>query len=168
MTTQRNTGPAGRVRGVVAIASVLGVATWGLAALPSAVAAGHPGSSAAAAAPTKLVAGLRGAQEVPGPGDPNGTGRVVIHLRPAAHKVCANATWSRIGRPIGAHIHHGARGVSGEVVVDLSTAVTGGAHCATGVRAKLIKRIKNHPGNFYFNIHTNAYQGGAIRGQLHR
>ncbi len=170
MTTVRSKGPAGRARGIVAVASVLGVATWGLAAVPGAVASGHHHAShaASAAAVTKLVAKLSGAQEVPDAGDPNGSGRVVIRLRPAAHKVCANATWSRIGRPIGAHIHHGARGVSGAVVVDLSSAVTGGSHCATGVKSKLIKRIKNHPGNFYFNIHTNAYQGGAIRGQLHR
>ncbi len=169
MMTARNIRPTGRGRGVVAVASVLGMAAWGLAALPSAVASGHhSSSSASAAAVTKLVANLSGAQEVPDQGDPNGTGRAVVRLRPGAHKVCVNATWSRIGRPIGAHIHKGARGDSGAVVVDLSSAVTGGAHCATGVKSKLIKRIKNHPGNFYFNIHTNAYQGGAIRGQLHR
>ncbi len=166
--TQARTASQRRVRSAIAVVSILGATTWGLGAVPGAAASGPHQQSVTAAAATRLVAGLTGAQEAPDPGDPNGTGRAVVRLRPATHKVCVNATWSRIGRPIGAHIHRGGRGVSGPVVVDLSSAVTGGAHCATAVKSKLIKRIKNHPGNFYFNIHTNAYQGGAIRGQLHR
>jgi len=114
-----------------------------------------------------LQAKLKGSNEVPGPGDPNGTGSVMITLRPRVGKVCADATWSRIGTPIAAHIHKGVAGVSGDVVVDLTGSVTGGAHCAPLGKVK-IHRIAKHPRRYYFNIHTDAYQAGAIRGQLHR
>jgi hypothetical protein len=82
-------------------------------------------------------------------------------------KVCARATWHRIGTPMMAHIHRGRSGVSGNVVVDLTGSVTGGRHCATGVSRLLIRHIISHPRRFYFNIHTRAYPAGAIRGQLH-
>lgn len=114
-----------------------------------------------------LTAHLNGRHEVPN-ADPNGTGDVVIRLRPALGRVCAHATWHRIGKPIMAHIHRGRAGVNGNVVVDLTGSVTGGAHCATGVSKALIHHIADHPRRFYFNIHTNAYPAGAIRGQLHR
>jgi hypothetical protein len=135
---------------------------------PSVSATNHSSGDPSKAAPNRLEANLNGAKEVPGPGDSNGRGHAVIRLRPAAHKVCVNATWSRIGRPIAAHIHRGGPKAQGPVVIDLSTAVTGGAHCKGGVPTRLINRLKAHPGRFYFNIHTVQFQGGAIRGQLHR
>ena len=131
-----------------------------------AASAGH--HTAFARAATQRSASLNGANEVPGPGDPNGRGHATVTLRPGSHKVCVTATWHRIGTPLAAHIHKGARGVEGPVKVDLSSAVTGGSHCKGGVSTALIHRISNHPRNFYFNIHTNQFQSGAIRGQLHR
>jgi hypothetical protein len=132
--------------------------------------AGHR-ESAKAAADAKVapmvVATLTGAKEVPGPGDPNGRGHVTITLKRAVGKVCANATWRRIGTPIAAHIHKGGPQVSGDVVVDLTSSVTGGAHCVSAPRPT-IKKIIAHPKRYYFNIHTARFQAGAIRGQLHR
>jgi CHRD domain len=113
-----------------------------------------------------LTAHLNGQNEVP-TADPNGTGNVVVRLRPALGKVCAHATWHRIGKPIMAHIHRGRAGVSGNVLVDLTGSVTGGSNCVTGVSKALIRHILDHPRRFYYNIHTNAYPAGAIRGQLH-
>lgn len=160
-----------RWRGSITTGLVCGVGAAGLVlvlvGVQAATAAGHHAAYAKAAG-TQRMASLNGANEVPGPGDPNGRGHATVTLRPAMHRVCVDATWSRIGRPIGAHIHQGAAGVSGPVKVTLSSAVTGGSHCKGGVPSDLIRRIKKHPGNFYFNIHTNIYQGGAIRGQLHR
>ncbi len=148
---------------------LLGSAAALMAALmpPPMAGASEQPTSVRAAAPNRLAASLNGAREVPGPGDPNGLGHVRLRLRPAGHKVCAYATWSRIGTPIAAHVHRGGPTVSGPVVIDLSTAVTGGRHCKGGVSTTLIRRLKHHPRNFYFNIHTQAYQAGAIRGQLH-
>jgi CHRD domain len=113
------------------------------------------------------VATLTGAKEVPGPGDPNGRGHVTIRFKRAVGKVCANATWTRIGTPLAAHIHKGGPSTSGDVVVDLTSAVTGGAHCVSAPKAT-IRKIVAHMKRYYFNIHTDAFQAGAIRGQLHR
>ncbi len=157
--------PVRALRTVVAAAAV-GTLTFAVMEPPGATASVYQADSAAKA-PNRLVTNLNGAREVPGPGDPNGKGHVVIRVNRAAHKVCANARWSRIGTPLAAHIHRGGPRVSGPVVIDLSTAVTGGRHCKGHISGKLIRRLKRHPGNFYFNIHTQAYQAGAIRGQLH-
>jgi hypothetical protein len=127
----------------------------------------HASHSASAKVAPMAVATLTGAKEVPGPGDPNGRGHVLITFKRVAGKVCANATWSRIGTPLAAHIHKGGPRVAGDVVVDLTSAVTGGAHCVSAPR-RLIKRIAAHMKRYYFNIHTGAFPAGAIRGQLHR
>ena len=84
------------------------------------------------------------------------------------------ATWTL------AHIHRGAAGVAGGVVVNtgLSPAnpvvLTGGSvtnHAFTSISvtdAALINDILNNPAGFYFNAHTILNQGGAVRGQLVR
>jgi hypothetical protein len=162
--------PTGLRRVAGALATLLGAAAF---ATPAD--AGHRTSSGVGAAhashPAKVapraVATLTGAREVPGPGDPNGRGHVVITFKRAAGKVCATASWKRIGKPLAAHIHKGGPRVAGDVVVDLSSAVTGGAHCVSAPRPT-IKRIAAHMKRYYFNIHTRAYPAGAIRGQLHR
>jgi hypothetical protein len=114
-----------------------------------------------------VTARLTGAKEFPGPGDPNGRGHVTITLKRGVGKVCADATWRRIGQPVAAHIHKGGPAVDGPVVIDLTSAVTGGHRCVSAARP-LIRRINAHPKRYYFNIHTGAFPGGAIRGQLHR
>ena len=79
----------------------------------------------------------------------------------------------------GAHIHPGAAGVNGGVVVNtgLSAAnstgaiVNGGANLTfapVAVSATLMNSIVANPENFYFNVHTTRNAPGAIRGQLSR
>ena len=155
--------------------AVGGAAVLFAAAGLAAPAVGHPAGHLGSAAPQQhvgkaadtLTATLKGSNEVPGPGDPNGIGHVTIRLEPAAGKVCAHATWKRLSATNGAHIHKGRPGVSGPVIVDLTTAVTGGSHCRSNVPTTVIHKIAAHPGRYYFNIHTSQYIAGAIRGQLH-
>ncbi|MGN6575191.1 MAG: CHRD domain-containing protein [Nocardioides sp.] len=98
-------------------------------------------------------------------GDPDGSGEAHFRLRRAAGKVCATVEWHGIEQPDSAHIH---RRSTGAVVIDLGGSVTGGAHCATGVRPRLIGKILDHPRRFYFNVHNATYPAGAIQGVLHR
>ena len=98
-------------------------------------------------------------------GDPDGSGEAHLRFRKAAGKVCATVEWSNIEKPDAAHIH---RGSTGAVVIDLTGSVTGGSHCATGVRPRLIRTILDHPRRFYFNVHNSTYPAGAIQGVLHR
>ena len=66
-----------------------------------------------------------------------------------------------------AHIHEGAAGASGNVVIPLKTPDASGksSGCATAARA-LVKAILADPAGYYVNVHTAAFPAGAIRGQL--
>jgi hypothetical protein len=74
-----------------------------------------------------------------------------------------------------AHIHGGAAGVNGGILVNLGLAAgdvtlpTGaGSFSRTGIMVTVdqANAILANPGNFYFNIHTPANSGGVARGQL--
>ena len=80
---------------------------------------------------------------------------------------------------VGAHIHPGAAGTVGPVIVN--TGLTAGAplrvpssgaveFTARGVAidATTAQAILNNPAGFYFNVHTPSNPGGVARGQLTR
>ena len=79
-----------------------------------------------------------------------------------------------------AHIHRGAAGVAGNVVVNTglspanpvvltSGSVTNQAFTSAPITdVALINDILNNPAGFYFNAHTLLNPGGAVRGQLVR
>lgn len=61
---------------------------------------------------------LTGGQEVPKPGDPDGTGRFEVSIADRADQFCYEFKDVRnIGAPTAAHILRGAAGVAGPVVV---------------------------------------------------
>ena len=129
------------------------------------------GAEIANAEGNRLRASLSGDNEVGSKGDPDGSGTARIRLRPNARRVCWTLTWENISQPQAAHIHKGDRNESGDVVVNLFLEPQEGneaSGCEDGVRRRLIRRIKNHPRNFYVNVHTEDFPAGAIRGQLHR
>ena len=74
-----------------------------------------------------------------------------------------------------AHIHTGASGVAGGVLISTALA-SGDAVLANGsgsftkvvnnVDGATAQGIVNNPAGFYFNIHTPANPGGVARGQL--
>jgi hypothetical protein len=116
-----------------------------------------------------LKAVLKGANEVPGPGDPDGRGKALIRVRPDAGTVCFKLSWRKIAEPpIAAHIHKGAKGVAGPVVVTLFDGTATHEDCVTGLDSDLLRDIKRHPRQYYVNIHTSDFPNGAIRGQLKR
>ena len=121
-----------------------------------------------AEATTRLSASLTGAAEVPTPGDPDGTGTATVNLDVTKGEVCYEVSAQKIDRPTGMHIHEGAAGKSGEVVVPLTTPTasdTTTRGCANADRA-LMARMVATPGNFYVNVHSATYPQGAVRGQL--
>lgn len=116
-----------------------------------------------------LVANLSGNFEVPGPGDPDGSGFADITLNPGREKVCWDLRAADITLPAtAAHIHRGAVGVAGPVVVTLSPPDASGEarDCANDVSRSLIREIVRSPERFYVNVHTSDFPAGAIRGQL--
>jgi CHRD domain len=113
---------------------------------------------------TQLTAELNGANEVP-PADPNGEGMAfVFGAASSPNTLCYVLFVDRIATPVAAHIHRGAEGVNGPVVVPLRAPADGStARCATTTRAA---NILANPQNFYVNVHNAPFPDGAIRGQL--
>ena len=98
-------------------------------------------------------------------GDADGHGDAVLRLNANRGRVCATITWENIQAPQAAHIHKQS---NGDIVVDLTTAVTGGKHCTSGVSRALVSKITAHPRRYYVNVHNATYPAGAIQGTLHR
>lgn len=119
---------------------------------------------AGAARTTTLKATLTGKVEVPA-GDPDGRGQATIRIK--GRQVCYSLAYTKIGRPNAAHIHKGAKGTAGPVVVGLFNAPHKRSGCVTTTSA-LAKAIVKKPGDYYVNLHNTAFPNGAIRGQLHR
>ena len=115
----------------------------------------------------ELQAKLSGSAEAPGPGDPDGKGKAKITLK-ADHQVCWEIKVKNITLPArAAHIHFGATGVPGPVVVTLSAPnVNGNSSGCTTVSHELHMNLHMHPEQYYVNVHNVDYPGGAVRGQL--
>ena len=147
----------------------------GLTLLAAPASGSGSGSGSGPGKVTRLAATLKGANEVPGPGDPDGRGRAFVGL--AGDRACFALEWSGIGAPTAAHIHEGRAGVAGPVVVlffqpgtnaaSLPGTLSSVAGCVD-VDPALARRIAARPRDWYVNIHTADFPAGAIRGQLHR
>lgn len=115
----------------------------------------------------KFNATLTGAAEVPGPGDPDGSGTAKITINPGQSKICWQISVSNIDPATAAHIHSAPAGIAGPVVVTLSPPVANNSSsgCAT-VSRSLADAIRKSPQGYYVNVHNAAYPAGAVRGQL--
>ena len=112
-----------------------------------------------------VSAKLKGSNEVPDKGDPNGTGFVVVTFKAAKGMACWQFKGiAKIGTPTAAHIHKGRKGVAGAVVIPF-----GAAYKAKGCQKaakSIIEAIETNPNRYYVNIHNVKYPGGVLRGQL--
>jgi hypothetical protein len=109
---------------------------------------------------------LTGAAEVPGPGDPDGSGTAQITLNQGQGEVCFTLTAEGIAPAAAAHIHVGTADVAGPVVVPLAPPADGSSSGCVSADAELIKAIRQNPENYYVNVHNAEFPAGALRGQL--
>lgn len=115
-----------------------------------------------------LATRMTGADEAPGPGDPDGTGEAVITVNQGQQQLCFQLNVRDITLPAAAaHVHVGAEGVAGPVVIGLTPPDANGTSsgCVTADR-DLLKEIAQNPQNYYVNVHTSDFPAGAVRGQL--
>jgi CHRD domain len=113
---------------------------------------------------------LTGAQEVP-PADLDASGTADVTLNQGKGTVCSTVTWTNVdGAVFAGHIHRGAAGTNGPIVVTLFEGVFSGTDatsgCTENVAPGLIKEIRQDPSAFYVNVHSTVFPNGAIRGQL--
>jgi hypothetical protein len=117
---------------------------------------------AAEAALIQFTVPLTGAQEAPGPGDPDGSGTATLWFRAATNEVTWSILIADVALPVAAaHIHQAPAGVAGPVRVDFVGQLTGGPLVNANVAA-----ILADPTGWYVNVHNAEYPAGAIRGQL--
>lgn len=121
-------------------------------------------------APDVLVgAGLTGDAEVPGPGDPSAEGSALVWDTNVADELCYTVDVGNLSPPpSAAHIHRGAEGANGPVVVALENVVANPmwSRCQRGLDPALVAEILSTPSSFYVNVHNESFPAGAIRGQL--
>jgi CHRD domain len=126
---------------------------------------------------TPFVAQLTGTAELAPAGDLDGIGAASVTfdiVNPADAATGAQACWDLtysniLTPPILAHIHQGAAGTNGPIVVPFVPFTDLGASSATDCTAlapALATQIMTTPENFYVNVHTTDFSLGAIRGQL--
>lgn len=113
---------------------------------------------------TTLTAQLAGDADT----DEDGTGMATVVLDPDAGTACWDMTVENVDPITVSHIHEGAEGVDGGVVVDLDLDGFEGSSegCNEAADADTLQAIIDNPAGFYVNVHTADLQGGAIRGQL--
>jgi hypothetical protein len=115
---------------------------------------------------------LTGANEAPGPGDPDATGQADLRLNQGKQRVCFDISWSGIdGTVFAGHIHVAPPGVPGPIVVGLFSGSFAGtdsvSDCVGNVDRALIKAIRKDPSAYYVNLHSDPnFPNGAVRGQL--
>jgi hypothetical protein len=121
--------------------------------------------SAAAHGGRPFATTLTGSAEIGG-GDPDGSGSARITLNHGQGEICFELSVSGIAPATAAHIHAAPAGVNGPVVVPLTPPTSGVSSGCTSADPNLIKAIIQHPENYYVNVHTAEFPGGALRGQL--
>ena len=106
---------------------------------------------------------LDGAHEVP-PNDSKASGVLMIVVA-ADKSVSGNVTTNGIDAKA-AHIHDGAAGVNGPVIVPLTKTAENTWSVPAGAILTDAQYAHFLAGNLYVNVHSAAHPGGEIRAQL--
>jgi hypothetical protein len=155
-----------RIQGRYVRRALIGVAVASGIALAAAVATPASASTAMFVHPRVLATFLDGANDVPAV-DTEGFGISVVLVVPSMDEVCYVVTQHDLSSTvIAAHIHKGAKGTNGPVVVPFNAPVNGKAMGCVTVADALAQDLAQNPRNYYVNVHTTNHPAGEIRGQL--
>lgn len=130
-------------------------------------------SGLASAAKINFQATLDSAQETTPPTVVTGTGKANATYDTDTKKFCVLVEYKDIGgAATSAHIHEGARGTPGPIVMNFNAPFTSplgeefDVSATDTATAAIAAKLASSSTAFYVNIHTDADQGGAVRGQL--
>lgn len=100
-------------------------------------------------------------------GDEDGSGAATVTLDPNSGEVCYEISVRNIDPPTAGHIHTGAAGETGGVVVPFNAPDgQGGWQDCVSADPAAVKQIVDNPAGYYVNVHNEPHPGGAVRGQL--
>jgi len=119
------------------------------------------------------AADLRGTNEVPA-NNSNAFGSSFITIDTINNTLAWEVNTSGIVSPTLAHVHgQAAAGVNASVVINFATSAgqipggrTKGSLSIASLPADTLAALISNPSNFYVNVHSAAFPGGEIRGQL--
>lgn len=119
------------------------------------------GAGVALAVDAKVT--LSGSQEVP-PVTTSATGSGTITV--AADQSISGSIKTTGVKATAAHIHLGAPGANGEVILPLTKAGEDGWTVGPGAKLQDLHFQAFKDGRLYVNVHSAAHPGGEIRGQI--
>ncbi|MGH3870968.1 MAG: CHRD domain-containing protein [Pseudonocardiaceae bacterium] len=113
---------------------------------------------------------LTGQDSVPR-GDPDGQGSARLDLDPRQGTACYEISWTKLdGRVTAFHLHAGRRGSDGPHWIDFFNGknFAGEQTVKDCVRdtPERIEAVIKEPSAYYLQVHSTAFESGAIRGQL--
>jgi len=123
------------------------------------VLAGYP----AAVASQELKIVLSGSQEIP-PVTTSASGTATINVG-ADKTVRGSVTISGIS-PTAVHIHEAPAGKNGPIAIPLTQTADNVWSVPEGSKLTDAQHESYKAGNLYYNVHSAAYKGGEIRGQI--
>jgi len=116
-----------------------------------------------AASSQELKIVLSGSQEIP-PVTTAASGTATITVN-ADKALTGNATIAGMTVTV-AHIHEGAAGTNGPIIIPLVKTADNVWSLPPGARLSDAQYQSYKSGNLYFNIHSEAHRSGEIRGQI--
>ena len=152
-----------RIRAALATTAALAVV------IPAVSIAGQAGEQAER---VKVATELKGKNEVPGPGDPDGGGRIALFLTAEKQRACLELELEAVDSVVAARVHKGPAGGQGPsklVLFKDQAGLDGNGSfngCVKKVKPRLLKSIAANPQDYYVNLFTRSYPEGAVRGQL--
>ncbi|KYF68107.1 CHRD domain-containing protein [Sorangium cellulosum] len=115
-----------------------------------------------------LTAALSGRDEVPGPGDLDGSGAARLALDLARGEVCFDLVVTGISPAIAARVHEGPAGRAGRGVITLMPPTGGSSSGCVPAPRDDLRALLADPAMYYVAVRTADFPEGALRGQLSR
>jgi hypothetical protein len=113
------------------------------------------------------VANLTGAQETP-PNSSTGGGQGVFVVDPSTRAIAGIETWAGVATATDSHIHNAGPGVAGGIVIrgTVTLGSSGKLVIASSTPLSDTLFVAFMKGNLYYNVHSQQFPGGEVRGQL--